>query len=137
MGGTYSGSGKLAAVAKSPYQPVVHCVDIFDSAAGSHYGSISQFEEVLGEVCGNAGNGASYQLHACEWSAWAKKWDRSVPIDLLWLDGFNRETFELFWPLVSNDGGMCILHSTLNNHRNHAFIMVTRAPPRTSSRTDP
>ncbi len=65
-----------------------------------------------------------WTLHRAEWAAFREGWDAAVPIDLLWLDGFNRETFDSYWPLINPDGGVCILHSTLNNHRNYAFIQV-------------
>ena len=65
-----------------------------------------------------------------------EKWDDDSNIDLLWLDGFNKETFELYWPLVNPDGGVCVLHSTQNNHRNFQFVNELKLKQATSSFCD-
>jgi hypothetical protein len=124
--GTYSGTGSVPAQARKPYRPEFHCVDVFDAKAGSHYGDARSFETTLAKICGEPGPQTkfSWSLHATEWAKYRQSFDERNAIDLLWLDGFNRETFDMFWPLVNADGGMCVLHSTCNNHRNHAFIQV-------------
>lgn len=38
LDGTYAGSGALLVAATEMYTPRFYCVDVFDSAAGSHYG---------------------------------------------------------------------------------------------------
>ena len=30
---------------------------------------------------------------------WRRDWDESERIDMLWFDGFNKSTFEMYWPL--------------------------------------
>jgi hypothetical protein len=133
--GTLTGKGTRAATAQKAYSPKVHCVDIFDIAAGSHYGNMGAFEAALESMTG-AKNGGSWQLHTSDWGDWVKSWDTRIPIDLLWLDGFNRETFDAYWPLVNPDGGVCILHSTLNNHKNYAFIQELKLQQATKSFCD-
>ena len=136
--GTYTGTWKLPDQAKVPFRPVFHCVDIFSDDAGSHYGDKRAFEDALERVVGTSDDAGRqvWQLHAADWTAWRSGWDESVPIDLLWLDGFNKETFELYWPLVNPDGGVCVLHSTQNNHRNFQFVNELKLRQATSAFCD-
>lgn len=136
--GTYTGSGKLTERSKRKYEPVFHCVDIFSGDAGSHYCNVHAFEDALERAVGSSkkGHRKTWQLHASDWSEWRQKWDDDSNIDLLWLDGFNKETFELYWPLVNPDGGVCVLHSTQNNHRNFQFVNELKLKQATSSFCD-
>ena len=148
MESVQTGTGKLPARARNaPYEPVFHCVDIFSDDAGSHYGDKQAFEEVLERIVGDGGAASgvgepskrAWQLHAADWTEWRKEWDEEtnpLSIDLLWLDGFNKETFELYWPLVNPDGGLCVLHSTMNNHRNFQFVNDLKLKQATSAFCD-
>ena len=84
----------------------MHIVDIFSEEAQSHYTNKAAFEEAMTALAPETDKGgARCQLHARDWGEFGEEWDKSVPIDFLWLDGFNRETFYQYWPYVSENGG--------------------------------
>ena len=45
-------------------------------------------------------------------------------------------SFEMYWPLVNPDGGVCVLHSTMNNHRNFRFVADLKLKQATSAFCD-
>jgi len=118
MEGSYEGSFEMLERADAAYKPTLHCIDIFD-ADRSHYDEAAAFADAAREL----GLDGVLKLHTGDWHEWEAALPADFPaIDLLWIDGTNPRTFRQFWPRVRPDGGLCMLHSTLNNHANWQLI---------------
>lgn len=127
--GTHSGTGRKLREAQAAYTPTLHVVDCFTE----HYDQEDQFREMMRRTCPDE---QLWRLAKEDWLDYEKGWPDDTPIDFLWLDGFNRETFDAYWPRVNPDGGVALLHSTMNNHRNYAFINELKMRQSTTSFTD-
>ena len=104
--------------AEALYKPTLHCIDIFDTDR-SHYDEALAFASTAKEL----GLQDVLKLHTGDWHEWERALPADFPaIDFLWIDGTNPGTFQQFWPRVRADGGLCMLHSTLNNHANWQLI---------------
>jgi len=101
-----------------------------DDGGGAGVGSRASDGEVTSQ------RGCDVRLQVGDWASFREQWPEEEAIDFLWLDGFNRETFDLFWPLVRDDGGVAVLHSTLNNHKNWNFIQELKLRQATSDFCD-
>ena len=128
--GNYRGTGVMQRRAEAPYEPTMHSVDYFGTGEGTHYADASAFESTAAEL----GLDSILKLHVTDWDTYEEQLpDDSPPIDLLWFDGFDAATFWKFWPRVAADGGMCVLHSTLNNHANYRFLSELKLQQATRS----
>jgi predicted O-methyltransferase YrrM len=116
--GSYTGSFEMIDRAEALYKPTLHCIDIFDTDR-SHYDEAQAFASTAKEL----GLEDVLKLHTGDWHEWERALPADFPaIDFLWIDGTNPGTFQQFWPRVRADGGLCMLHSTLNNHANWQLI---------------
>ena len=126
--GSFWGSGKLRERARRPYSPTLHCVDSF----GSDDWKAKDFEATARHL----GLDGVINLHTSDWAAWEASLPPDFEIDFLWWDGFDPKAFAPWWERVSADGGLCLLHSTLSNHRNWAFVQELKLQQATESFRD-
>ena len=112
--GAYWGRGELWERAKEPYAPTLQCVDSF----GSEDWQAGDYEQTARQL----GLDGVTSMQSADWLSWEASLPPDFTIDFLWWDGFVPEMFDRMWRRVSPNGGLCVLHSTLGNHRNWAFV---------------
>ena len=126
-GGSFWGAGKLRERARRPYTPVLHCVDSFGGES-----SAADFERTAQQL----GLDGVIHVHTSDWMSWERALPEDVTFDFLWWDGFQPQLFEPLWKRVARDGGLCVLHSTLSNHRNWAFVQELKLKQATNAFRD-
>lgn len=133
--GAYFGNGSLLRRAEEVYRPMLHCVDTFTAEGDSpgHYTSAAAFKRAAKEL----GVRQVLTTHQRDWVDWANRLGPDFPpIDLLWWDGFQPPQFPVLWPRVNPDGGLCVLHSTLGNSRNWAWLQELKLKQATTGFND-
>jgi len=123
--GAFFGEGKLQRRAHAEYRPKLHCVDMFSTEAGQkgYFTSADAFREAAVEL----GVSSVLTVHQSEWMEWTKALTAAFPpIDFLWWDGFRPPQFSRVWKRVNPNGGLCVLHSTLGNSRNFAWLQALK-----------